>query len=97
LFCSDLFHQWGEREPLTNGDLLARAREALERAEAGPFAGYVPYNHNTGRILSGLAELRPLTLAVMHGSSFHGDCASALLGLAGVMRDVLGPQLGRAA
>ena len=97
LFCSDLFHQWGEREPLTHGDILARAREALERAEASPFANYVPYTHHTGRILSGLAELQPRTLAVMHGSSFTGDCGQALQGLAGVMRDVLGPRLGQAA
>jgi hypothetical protein len=37
-----------------------------------------------------LAELAPNTLATMHGSSFHGDCASALKGLDVIMKDVWG-------
>jgi flavorubredoxin len=92
LFCSDLFHQWGEREPLTQSDLTDRAREALEQAEAGPFANYVPYTHQTGRILERLAKLEPRTLAIMHGSSFSGDGAKAIRGLAGVMEEVVGPR-----
>jgi flavorubredoxin len=92
LFCSDLFHQWGEREPLTTASVIDRAREALLKAEAGPFASYVPYTHNTGRILEGLAGRKPETLAVMHGSSYSGDGAAALRDLAGVMREVLGPE-----
>jgi flavorubredoxin len=91
LFCSDLFHQWGEREPLTRSDLTGRAREALEQAEAGPFANYVPYTHHTGRILEGLAKLKPQTLAVMHGSSFSGDGATALRNLSRVLEEVAGP------
>ena len=78
LFCSDLFHQWGEREAVTHSDPSERAREALEQSEAGPFAGYVSYTHKTGRILESLAELNPRTLAIMHGSSFVGDGASAI-------------------
>jgi len=92
LFCSDLFHQWGEREALTGCDLTSRVREALEQSEAGPFANYVPYTHNTGRVLEGLAELKPQTLAIMHGSSFEGDGATALRSLAAVMQQVLGPE-----
>jgi hypothetical protein len=49
----------------------------------------VPYTQNTGAILKGLAGLKPRTLAVMHGSSFSGDCGKALLDLAAVMKDVL--------
>ena len=36
LFCSDLLHQWGEREPLTTESIIDRARDALLQAEAGP-------------------------------------------------------------
>ena len=89
LFCSDLMHQWGKREPLSRADLTERAREALAQSEAGPFANYVPYTAETGRILERLASLEPRTLAVMHGSSFEGDGANAMRGLARVMREVL--------
>jgi hypothetical protein len=51
---------------------------------------YVPYNHNTGRLLKELADLNPQTLATMHGSSFYGDCSKALLDLDGVMKDIWG-------
>jgi len=92
LFCSDLFHQWGLREPATSDSLIERSRDALLETQAGPFANYVPYTHHTGRVLETLAEHKPKTLAVMHGSSYYGDGAQALRDLAGVMRDVLGPK-----
>ena len=92
LFCSDLFHQWGEREPLTHASLIDRARQALEESEAGPFANYVPYTHHTGRVLEDLASYQPRTLAAMHGSSYAGDGARAIRELAVVMREVLGPE-----
>jgi flavorubredoxin len=94
LFCSDLFHQWGDREPLTRDSLIDRARQALLESEAGPFAGYVPYTHHTGRVLEDLATYSPRALATMHGSSFEGDTASEIRSLAGVMREVLGPKSG---
>src|SRR5579884_2930310 len=92
LFCSDLFHQWGHREPATDKDIIERCQEALREAEAGPFANYVPYTHHTGRVLESLAEREPKTLAVMHGSSYHGNGGKALRDLAVVMREVLGPK-----
>jgi flavorubredoxin len=92
LFCSDLFHQWGEREPMTESSITDRARAALIESEAGPFAGYVPYTHHTGRVLEDLAGVQPRTLAVMHGSSYSGDCAPAIRELAQIMREVLGPK-----
>jgi flavorubredoxin len=92
LFCSDLFHQWGECEPLIHGGIVERSREALIQSEAGPFANYIPYTHNTGLVLEGLTDWKPQTLATMHGSSYVGDGAQALRELAGVMRDVLGPK-----
>jgi hypothetical protein len=92
LFCSDLFHQWGLREPETSDSILDRCRDALLESEAGPFANYVPYTHHTGRVLESLAERAPKTLAAMHGSTYHGDGARALRELALVMREVLGPK-----
>ena len=89
MLCSDLFHQDGNVEPITERSVLDRVQETLTAYQAGPLANYVPYTPNTGRILEGLATLQPKTLAIMHGSSFSGDGAKELLGLAGVMQDVL--------
>lgn len=94
LFCSDLFHQWGLREPATTDSLIERCREALLESEAGPFANYVPYTHKTGRVLEAVAAYGPKTLAAMHGSTYYGDGAQAIRDLAGVMREVLGPKEG---
>jgi flavorubredoxin len=95
LFCSDLFHQWGRREPTTTDRLIERSREALVESEAGTFANYVPYTHHTGRVLESLADHQPKTLATMHGSTYYGDGAQALRDLAAVMREVLGPRAER--
>ena len=73
LFCSDLFHQDGEVESLTDADLSDRVRAAMTRMQAGPLANYIPYTARTDGILQGLADLKPRTLAIMHGSSFAGD------------------------
>ncbi len=92
LFCSDLFHQWGHREPATTDSIMERCKDALVQTEAGPFANYVPYTHHTGRVLETLAQYEPKTLAIMHGSTYYGNGATALRDLAIVMRDVLGPK-----
>ena len=68
---------------------IERVRKSLTTIQASPLANYVPYTHNTGRILEGLASLKPQTLATMHGSSFCGDGQEALLDLATVMKEVL--------
>jgi len=91
LLCSGLFHQWGDVDPLRQTSIIEDAREALVLTEAGPFANYIPYTHHTGRILEGLAQLSPKTLATMHGSSYSGDGTTALRDLSTVMREVLGP------
>jgi flavorubredoxin len=93
LLCSDLFHQWGDREPLTHASIIDRAHETLMQMESGPFANYVPYTHRTGQILEGLAQLQPTTLATMHGSSYVGDGSRALRELSVVMQEVLGPRV----
>jgi flavorubredoxin len=92
LFCSDLFHQWGLHDPTTSSSIIERCRDTLIQTEQGPFANYVPYTHHTGRVLQGLADLKPATLATMHGSSYSGNGRQALQDLATVMRDVLGPR-----
>jgi flavorubredoxin len=89
LFSSDLFHHDGDVAPLTSSSVLERVRESLTGYQAGPLANYVPYTANTSRILEGLASLQPSTLAIMHGSSFRGDCRQALLDLSGIMKEVL--------
>jgi len=92
LFCSDLFHQWGLREPTTTDSVMERCKDALLETQKGPFANYVPYTHHTGQVLEMLAEYEPNTLAAMHGSTYCGNGAQALRELAVVMRDVLGPK-----
>lgn len=89
LLCSDLFHQTGDPEPITSIDIIENCRHVLVENERGPFAGYVPYTSKTGRQMEQLASLNPDTLAIMHGSSYRGDCAKALRDLAQVFREVL--------
>ena len=90
LLCSDLFFHGGDVEPLTSSDLVERARAALLRSEEGPLAGSIPYTAQTERILHGLADLQPQTLAVAHGSSFVGDGARALRDLHQALRETFG-------
>jgi hypothetical protein len=52
----------------------------------------VPYTSLTAQNLKKLADLKPQTLAIMHGSSFTGDCARALDDLNVALREVFGPQ-----
>src|SRR5271165_3840969 len=90
LLCSDLFHQVGAVEPITTGDIVGRSREAMKVYQAGILAEYVPYSPLTEKNLKKLADLKPKTLAVMHGSSFTGDCARALDDLNVSLRDTFG-------
>ena len=90
LLCSDLFHQHGDVEPITSSDIVGRSREAMKVYQAGILAEYVPYTHITAQNLKKLADLNPKTLAVMHGSSFTGNCASALNDMNVVLRETFG-------
>jgi len=58
--------------------------------EGGVLAEYAPYTHNTEALFRKLAALEPKRLAIMHGSSFEGDGASALTALAGSFKEVFG-------
>jgi flavorubredoxin len=89
LLCSDLFHQNGEVEPVTERDVVERARQALVEYQAGPLAYYMPFTPLTERCILGLAELKPKRCATMHGSTFIGDGQRALRELAKMMSETL--------
>ena len=91
LFCSDLFHHFGNPQPVTDSDLVGPSLSAMRALQQGPLADYLPYTRKTEGILRSLAELRPATLAVMHGSSYNGSHADRmLLDLAGGLEDAFG-------
>lgn len=88
LFCSDLFHHFGDVEPVTStADLIGRTWQAMQAMQQGPLADYMPYTRQTEGVLRSLAELRPETLAVMHGSSYIGPSEQMLTDLAGVIQE----------
>ena len=89
LLCSDLFHQNGDVEAVTSSDIVSRFKEMLIEYQKGPFANYLPYTTKTEQILSRLADLKPKTIASMHGSTYVGDGESAIYDLAQAMKDVL--------
>jgi len=92
LLCSDLFHQSGQVEPITSADVVGRSYQAMKEYQAGILADYVPYTPLTAQNLKKLADLKPATLAIMHGSSFTGDCVGALSDLNTAYREVFGQQ-----
>jgi flavorubredoxin len=77
LFCGDLLSHGGDGPAITEDDIVGPA-VGMERAFRA-----MSMSPNTGDVLNRVAELNPTTLAVMHGSSFRGDGASALRALAG--------------
>jgi flavorubredoxin len=89
LFSSDLFHQNGNVESLTESDVIERVRKTLIDYQAGPLANYMPYTQHTNQTLHRLADLNPKTIATMHGSTFVGDGKRALQDMSVVMREVL--------
>lgn len=91
LFCSDLFFQPADPEPVTDSPIVGRAREAMVAGLASPLANDMPVTPYTDATLQRLAALEPRTLATMHGSSFRGDGGAALRELAAVIQEVLGP------
>jgi flavorubredoxin len=88
--CSDLFFHPGDPEPLTESDVVGRAETSIIEGMKGPLAHDMPYTPYTDATLRRLAELGPQTLALMHGSTYRGDGRSAILELAGVIREKLG-------
>jgi flavorubredoxin len=89
LFSSDLFHQLGDVDPLTSNSVIDQVRRTFVEYDATPLAGYMPYTRQTETNLQKLIDLKPATIAAMHGSSYSGDGAQALREFGDVMRDVL--------
>lgn len=87
LFCSDLFHHFGNVAALTTSDLIEPTQQAMRHMQQGPLAGYLPYTRQTHGVLRRLAELKPQTLAVMHGSSYRGDASGMLVDLADAIKE----------
>lgn len=91
LLCGDLFTHIGDGPALTESDVVGPARAAEDMFGA---SALTPMTAPTIRRLSGLSAR---TLAIMHGSSFHGDGAAALNALADDCARRLQEQLDRLA
>jgi len=76
LLGGDLGSQLGGSAPLADGDVVGPAMAAEDMFLA------TSLTPATGPTIRRLAELEPRTLAIMHGSSYSGDCAAALEALA---------------
>lgn len=88
LLCGDLFTHPGNGAAITETDIVSPAMAAED------VFGFSSLSATTGATLRKLAALQPAALAVMHGSSFRGDCSAALRDLAdrydGLVRAALG-------
>jgi flavorubredoxin len=94
LLCSDLFFHPGDPEPLTESDVVGRARASILEGMTSPLAKDMAYTPYTDQTMQRLADLEPRTLALMHGSTFRGDGRSAILDLAGVIKETHGRESG---
>src|SRR5262249_38538344 len=76
LLCGDLFSHVGNPPAITNDDVVGAAAMAEDMFQA------TCLTPDTPRAIRHLSALEPRRLAIMHGSSFEGDCAAALHALA---------------
>ena len=76
LFCGDLLTHGGDGPAITDADITAPAIAMEDMFHAMTMAP------GTNAALRRLAALTPATLAIMHGSSYRGDGAAALVRLA---------------
>lgn len=76
LLCGDLFTQLGDGPAVCEDDIVERSFVASD------LLGDTCLTPATGTTIRSLAELAPITLATMHGSSFAGDCVEMLEALA---------------
>jgi flavorubredoxin len=83
LFLGDLLSQIGDGPAMTSDDLLAAAIEAEDMFHQHSLGPAVPATYRR------LAALDPTRLAVMHGSSYDGDCATLLRQMADVFEQRL--------
>jgi flavorubredoxin len=94
LLCSDLFFHPGDPEPLTESDVVGRAQASIIEGMTSPLAKDMAYTPYTDQTMARLADLEPQTLALMHGSTFRGDGRTAILDLAGVIKETYGRESG---
>jgi flavorubredoxin len=78
LFCGDLFAHVGGVEPLTETDIVEPAVETEEAFMGSSLSAL------SGATIRRLADLEPVTLALMHGASYAGSPRDALHDLAGI-------------
>ena len=76
LLAGDLFTHTGSGPPMRDDDIVERAFAAEDLFKA------TALTPATAPTIRKLAALAPTTLALMHGSSFDGDCQEALIALA---------------
>jgi len=76
LLCGDLFTQGGKSAASTGNDIIGPAFEAENKYFA------TALTPGTAPAIRRLADLKPATLALMHGPAYTGDCAKALQELA---------------
>ena len=73
LLCGDLFTQPGAQHPaLTEADILGPSEAMRQGME------YYARSPDSRALISGLAALKPTTLACMHGAAWRGDGAGLL-------------------
>ena len=80
LLCGDLLTHLGDPPALTEDDILGPSQQAED------LFAYSSLSPTTPKTIDRLAALAPRTLALMHGSSFSGDCSAALHALANAYR-----------
>ena len=76
LLCGDLLSQIGNGPPITSDDIFEVAMQTEDMFQP------TCLTPNTAPTIRALADLQPATLAIMHGSSYNGDCRTVLLALA---------------
>ena len=84
LFLGDLLTQIGDGPAITGEDLLQAAIEAEDLFHQTSLGPAVPATYRR------IADLNPQRLAIMHGSSYEGDCASLLRQMADVYEERYG-------
>jgi flavorubredoxin len=84
LFCGDLLTQLGDGPALRTDDIIEDAIAAEELFHQTSLGPAVPAT------LRRLADLEPQRLAIMHGSSYEGDCATMLRSMADVFEQRFG-------
>jgi flavorubredoxin len=84
LFLGDLLTQIGDGPAITDESLVDAAIAAEDLFQQTSLGPLVPATYRR------LADLEPARLAVMHGSSYEGDCASLLRQMADVYEERYG-------